>query len=152
MRFYLQALLLIAYLVVVGPFIWAGEIVAPVVALDSKRVAREIRLVENWDGKSVGDSGEVGPWQFLPTTWKQFSDRPIWWASSFNLTCQAEQERVAIAEVEWIRARLPRLGLSESAWAIGLVHNAGYGRVRRRQSEPRHRAFADRVREIYEAR
>lgn len=146
-----QTCLLLMWLIFVAPFTLAAEVVAPQVGIDSQRAWRAIRAVENWDGRSVGRSGEVGPGQWLPGTWRMFSERPLSWAIGKSIECRTEQERVGVKEVEWIRARLPKLGLGDSVWAIGLVHNAGYGHVAAGLVETRHRAFADRVRAVYEA-
>lgn len=150
-REFLQGALLALWLVFVAPFAEALELMAPRVKIDSRRAARAIRAVENWDGRSVGRSGELGPYQMLPSTWAMFSKRPLWWAWSGRPECRLEQDDVAMREVDWIRARLKKLDLGDSVWAIGLVHNAGYGHVTAGLVETRHRAFADRVRAVYEA-
>lgn len=150
-REFMQAALLALWLVFVAPLTLAIEVMSPRVRIDSRRVARAIRVVENWDGRSVGKSGELGPYQMLPSTWCMFSKRPLWWAWSAQPECRLEQDDAAFREVEWIRARLPKLGFGDSVWAVGLVHNAGYGHVAAGLAEPRHRGFADRVRAVYEA-
>lgn len=127
----------------------AAEMIQVVPLVDAQRTVAAVWAAENWDGHSVGLSGEVGPGQWLPSTWRMFSSRPVSWASSQSTAARIEQERVGLAEVKWILARLKGLGLEESAWSVGLVHNAGYGNVKAGLAEPRHRAFADRVQAIY---
>lgn len=112
-------------------------------------VVEAIRLVENSPRARIGRAGERGPWQMKPATWAMFSARPLWWASGEAWVCQAEQRAAAAREVAWIRAALPSLGLSESAWSIGLVHNAGYGAVHARAVSGAQWDFAVRVENVY---
>lgn len=119
--------------------------------LDLDRLVEAIRRAENSPRARIGRKGERGPWQMKPATWAMFSGRPLWWASGEAAACQVEQRAAARREVVWIRACLPELGFSESAWAIGLVHNAGFGNVHARALTPGMRDFALRVANLYEA-
>ncbi len=117
-------------------------------AVDVERVVRAIVVVEDSAGR-VGAAGERGELQFLPGVWRMYSKKPFAWAQGSAPEMRLEQAKVARLHVDWIVARLARLGLSESAWSVGLVHNAGYGRVRGGRVLRRHRDFADRVSNIY---
>ena len=147
MRLMLTVALLVILLVVTAPFVFA-EADDPTLNLD--RVKRSIRMVENWDGRSVGGSGEVGPYQIMPHVWVQFSEKPISWAYGSHPAQKAEQERVAAAIVDWIAERLTTLRLPRTARSIGLVWTAGYGNVKDRKYGKAKRDYAQRVQNIYD--
>lgn len=117
--------------------------------LNLVRVTEAIRTVENWDGKSVGKSGELGPYQILPSVWKQFSQKPLSWAYSEFPEAKAEQTRVANALVSWIFLRLPLLNYKRSAYSIGLVYCAGYENARNNTISRAKHDYADRVYNVY---
>jgi hypothetical protein len=130
-------------------FAWLLLFAAPAFgAVDVDRVIQALAAVENSAGR-VGAAGERGELQFLPAVWRMYSQRPFAWAQGSAPEMRREQARVARAHVAWIMARLPRLGLSESARSVALVHNAGYGRVQRGALLPRHRDYAERVENVY---
>ena len=45
--------------------------------IDIPRMIRAIKETEDWDGRSVGAHGELGPMQFKAATWGQFSRKPF---------------------------------------------------------------------------
>lgn len=138
--------LLALLLLVAAPFVFAEDSDPN---LNLARVKWAIRQVEHWDGKSVGGSGELGPYQIRPAVWHQFSDKPLDWAYRSDPRCRGEQERVASELISWIDARLPGLRLPRTARSIGLVWTVGYGNVDAQRISRGKRAYAARVHNVY---
>ena len=97
--------------------------------LDNEMLRVTIVGKENWDGLSIGRSGERGKYQLTRGVWKSYSTEPFWWASSPEVLHREETERVATAHIAWCRAAVCNLGLKESPYSFALVWNAGYGTV-----------------------
>lgn len=117
--------------------------------LDLHRVVEAIRLTEAWDGKSVGQCSEAGPFQFRPSTWLAHSSAPLEWSHLKTAQAKAEQRRAALEHVEWIHRRLPSLKLKNSVWSIALVWNAGYGNVEHNNISKRAYDYANRCSNLY---
>ncbi len=147
MHLVFTAVLLFAIFCIAAPFVFSAEPSDP--KLNLARVRWAIRVVENWDGRSVGGSGELGPWQIRPAVWLQFSEKPLEWAYGSEPRHKAEQERVAGELVEWIDVRLPSLHLPRTARSIGLVWTVGYGNMRAQRISRSKRQYADRVSNSY---
>lgn len=146
MRSMLTVALLFALLLITAPFVFAEESDPN---LNLARVKWAIRMVENWDGKAVGASGELGPYQIRPAVWLQFSEKPLSWAYGNEPRHKLEQERVAGELVDWISERLPKLHLPRTARAIGLVWTVGYGNYGAQRVSRAKKAYADRVSNTY---
>jgi hypothetical protein len=125
-------------------FLLVGEVRAEVTPpLSKTKMVETLRLIEAWDGRSVGGAGEWGPWQICPRVWRQFSRSSLYSAPS------QEHLRVASALVSWIIGNLDRLDLPVTPRSVALVYNAGYGNVRDRRILRRHRYYSERASNIY---
>lgn len=118
--------------------------------LDLALVVEAIRQVEHWDGRSIGASNEVGPWQVTPAVWREFSSKPIWWATIRSPECRAEQHAVALRHVTWINKHLFEIPLRESAYSIALVYTCGWKGVKHGNPSAAKRDYAQRVQNVYD--
>jgi hypothetical protein len=91
------------------------------VAADQATVLHAIHMVENpTNSTRVGRRGELGPYQFRPTTWRMYTTK------SFQLaTDQQESDIVADKHYAWIQEGLRKAGLEPTPYRIALVWNAG---------------------------
>jgi hypothetical protein len=117
--------------------------------IDSTKMVESIRIVEN--STKIGRAGERGPWQILPSVWRQYSKRPLAWASSKQSACVAEQKRVVLAHIHWIREQLRTINLPDTPRSIALIWGAGFENVRRETIKPEKLDYADRAQNIYES-
>jgi len=111
--------------------------------IDSTKMVESIRVVEN--STRVGRAGERGPWQILPSVWKQYSK------TSQQSASIAEQKRVVLAHIKWIREQLKTINLPDTPRSIALVWGAGFENVRRESINPAKLDYADRAQNIYES-
>jgi hypothetical protein len=118
--------------------------------LDLDRVVEAIRIVENWDGVSVGAEGEVGPWQFKKSVWIEFSDKPFSWAWGDWPEQKAEQRAAARRYVAWIDQNLIHLPLPRTAASIALVYTNGWGNTKRKKITAAKRDYSRRAQNIYD--
>jgi len=116
-------------------------------SVDLAKMVETIRVVEN--SSTTGKAGEQGPWQILPSVWRQYSREHISWASSKRPECVAEQRRVASAHVNWIRKQLPKIGAAETPYFIALVWCAGFENVRLGKLNAGKKDYAQRAENIY---
>ena len=116
-------------------------------SVDSAKMVETIRLVEN--STTPGKAGEQGPWQILPSVWRQYSRTHVSWASSKRPECVAEQKRVAATHIAWIRSQLVKMNLPDTPHSIALVWCAGLENVRRGKLSDGKRDYADRAANIY---
>ena len=86
---------------------------------------RAINLVENPTNQTqVGRFGELGPYQFRPSTWKMHTDKP------FRLAIQRDvADEVAVKHYEWIKRMLDQAGIEPSPFNIAMAWNCGLGAV-----------------------
>lgn len=92
---------------------------------DRWETLRAINWVENPTNHTrVGRFGELGPYQFRPTTWRMHTRKP------FNLAAQRETaDEVAVLHYEWIKSRLERAGVDPNAFNIAMAWNSGVDNV-----------------------
>jgi len=90
-------------------------------AVDQSTLLHAIHLVENpTNSTRVGRRGELGPYQFRPTTWRMYTTK------SFQLaTNQEESDAVAERHYAWIKEGLEKAGLEATPYRVALVWNAG---------------------------
>jgi hypothetical protein len=82
---------------------------------------RAIHSLENpSDRTEPGPGGELGPYQFCATTWRQCSLQPF----SSALDPEAS-EVVAIRYYEWLKGQIERHGMPASTYNIALAWNGG---------------------------
>ena len=103
-----------------------------------------IHCVENPKNSPLaGSFGELGAYQFRPTTWQMHSTRPF----SEALDRQRSDE-VAVRHYEWIKAALERAGIEPTVYNIALAWNAGIASVVNRRVPASSRDYASRVTNI----
>jgi hypothetical protein len=90
-------------------------------ASDRWETLRAINWVENpHNHTQVGRFGELGPYQFRPTTWRMHTDKP------FRLAVQRDvADEVAVKHYEWIKRTFERAGVEANAFNIAMAWNAG---------------------------
>ncbi|HEX3728505.1 MAG TPA: hypothetical protein VHV47_01785 [Opitutaceae bacterium] len=113
----LRAFLFAPVLAVLAPAAHAAEAGARWATLEA------IHNLENpYDRSTPGRYGELGPYQFRETTWRQYSHEPF--AHALN-RCSSDQ--VAIACYERLKSVLVQHGLRPTAYNIALAWNGGIG-------------------------
>jgi len=100
-----------------------------------------IHAVENpHDSVRRGPHGELGAYQFRPSTWRMHTLLPF-----ENATDREASDQVAIRHYEWLKRGLTRGGLSPTPYNIALAWNSGLSAaVRGRVSASSHN-YAERV-------
>ncbi len=96
-----------------------------VAADDRWETLRAINWVENPTNHTrTGRFGELGPYQFRPTTWRMHTKRP------FSQAVQREAaDEVAVKHYEWIKRNLERAGVDASSFNIAMAWNSGVNNV-----------------------
>jgi hypothetical protein len=86
---------------------------------------RAINWVENpTNHTKTGRFGELGPYQFRPTTWRMHTKRP------FSQAIQREaSDEVAVKHYEWIKRTLQKSGVDASPFNIAMAWNSGVTNV-----------------------
>jgi hypothetical protein len=94
-------------------------------AADRWETLRAINWVENPTNQTqVGRYGELGPYQFRPSTWRMHTTRP------FSQAVQrAVADEVAVKHYDWIKRTLERAGVEASAFNIAMAWNCGVDAV-----------------------
>ncbi|MDQ5979093.1 MAG: hypothetical protein QG602_2067 [Verrucomicrobiota bacterium] len=92
---------------------------------DRWETLRAINWVENPTNHTrAGRFGELGPYQFRPTTWRMHTKRP------FSQAVQREAaDEVAVRHYEWIRINLERAGVDATPFNIAMAWNSGVNNV-----------------------
>lgn len=92
---------------------------------DRWETLRAINWVENPTNHTrTGRFGELGPYQFRPTTWRMHSKRP------FSQAIQREAaDEVAVMHYEWIKQELEKAGVDASPFNIAMAWNSGVSNV-----------------------
>lgn len=100
-----------------------------------------IHWVENpRNDQRPGTRGELGPYQFRPTTWRMHTKRPF-----SDALIRQHADEVAVVHYEWIKAGLLRAGLEPSVYNIALAWNAGVSAVVNRRIPKVSHNYASRV-------
>lgn len=86
---------------------------------------RAINWVENPTNHTrMGRFGELGPYQFRPTTWRMHTRKP------FQMAVQREAaDEVAVKHYEWIKRNLENAGVDATPFNIALAWNSGVDNV-----------------------
>jgi hypothetical protein len=92
---------------------------------DRWETLRAINWVENPTNHTrAGRFGELGPYQFRPTTWRMHTRRP------FSQAIQREAaDEVAVKHYEWIKESLENAGIDASPFNIAMAWNSGVNNV-----------------------
>lgn len=119
-------------------------------AISINRILRAIKTKENYQGKP-GLKGELGELQWMPAAWREVSKLPF--KTCLGIT-EVDRIEVHAAEVRWILLlmnRNQRLKQVLTPYNIALLHNAGYGAVRRHEVAASSREYAEQVENLYYA-
>ena len=86
---------------------------------------QSINWVENpHNSTKVGPRGELGPYQFRPSTWRMHTRKP------FALAVQRQAaDEVAVRHYEWLKRGLESNGIDATPYNIALAWNAGLDQV-----------------------
>ena len=88
---------------------------------DRWQVLEAIHLVENPTNTTrIGSRGELGPYQFRPSTWSMHTKKPFYLAAN-----RAEADVIAEKHYEWIKRNLEAKGVKATPYRIALAWNAG---------------------------
>ena len=84
-----------------------------------------INWVENpHNSTRVGPRGELGPYQFRPSTWRMHTRKP------FALAVQRQAaDEVAVRHYEWLKRGLESNGIDATPYNIAMAWNAGLDQV-----------------------
>jgi hypothetical protein len=86
---------------------------------------RAINWVENpTNHTKAGRFGELGPYQFRPTTWRMHTKRPF--AQAIH---REASDEVAVKHYEWIKRNLEKSGIDASPFNIAMAWNSGVNNV-----------------------
>lgn len=108
-------------LLLTGILAFAAEMAAD----ERWQTLRAINWVENpTNHTKAGRYGELGPYQFRPTTWRMHTKRP------FAQAIQREaSDEVAVKHYEWIKRTLEKSGVDASPFNIAMAWNSGVTNV-----------------------
>lgn len=92
-----------------------------------------------------GSKGELGPYQFMPTTWSLHTRK------SFNLAVVREHaDDIAVRHYEWIRRELTGAGIDPNPYNIAMAWNCGVGAVKSGRIPRVSYHYAERVQNLVE--
>jgi hypothetical protein len=105
-----------------------------------------IHQVENPNNTlRIGRRGELGPFQFRPSVWYTYTQKPFALAAD-----SAEAQVVAEAHYEWIKRGLERNKLEVTPYHIGLVWNAGLQATVSNRASASSKHYAERISNLVE--
>jgi len=114
----------------------------------SERAAtlRAINWVENPTNHArPGSRGELGPYQFLPHTWRMHTRVPFQQAVH-----RAQSDAVAVKHYEWIKSGLVAAGIDPNPFNIALAWNCGLSAVTGGRIPAVSYGYAERVQNLVE--
>jgi hypothetical protein len=118
------------------------------VAVASERweTLQAINWVENpRNSPKPGPRGELGPYQFRPSTWRSYTTRP------FALALERRySDEVAVRHYEWIKRGLQTAGIDPIPYNIALAWNAGLEQVVKGRAPASAGDYASRVNNLVE--
>jgi len=115
-------------------------------AADRWETLRAINWVENPTNQTkVGRFGELGPYQFRPTTWRMHTTKP------FRLAIQRQEaDEVAIKHYEYIKHAFENAGIEVNPFNIALAWNSGVDAVLSGRAPNSSYHYAERVTNLVE--
>ncbi|WP_415910479.1 hypothetical protein [Oleiharenicola sp. Vm1] len=115
-------------------------------ASERAETLRAINWVENPTNHTrPGSRGELGPYQFLPQTWRLHTRTPF-----SQAIVRAQADAVAVRHYEWIADGLRDAGIDPNPFNIALAWNCGLGAVRAGRVPAVSYAYAQRVQNLVE--
>lgn len=122
--------------------VWASQ--TGLQAADRWETLQAIHMIENpTNSTRLGSKGELGPYQFLPSTWKMHTKKPFVLAAD-----REEADVIAVKHYEWIKRGLERAGFEASAFRIALAWNAGLAATLRNAAPSSSHRYAARVQAV----
>lgn len=101
-------------------------------------------MIENpTNSTRVGRKGELGPYQFRPSTWRMHTKKPFRLAAD-----RAEADKIAVKHYEWIKRGLEQEGREASIYDIALAWNAGLEATLRGSAPSSSHNYASRVESV----
>ncbi len=92
---------------------------------DRWETLRAINWVENPTNHArIGRHGELGPYQFRPTTWRMHTKRPFRQAVE-----RLAADEVAVKHYEWIKRTFAKAGVDATPFNIAMAWNSGVDNV-----------------------
>ncbi len=115
-------------------------------ASERAETLRAINWVENPTNHTrPGSRGELGPYQFMPQTWRLHTRTP------FSRAVLREQaDAVAVRHYEWIKDGLRDVGIDPNPYNIALAWNCGLGAVKSGRIPAVSYRYAERVQNLVE--
>jgi hypothetical protein len=127
-------------LLVTAVMIMTG-VVSRLWADDRWETLQAIHMIENPNNrKQPGAHGELGAYQFRPTTWRQHTRMPFQYALH-----RSNSDQVAVAHYEWLTQQLRNNGVDPTPYNIAMAWNAGIGAVVSGRVPRASRQYATRV-------
>lgn len=115
-------------------------------ASERAETLRAINWVENPTNHArPGSRGELGPYQFLPQTWRLHTRTPF-----RNAVLREQADAVAVKHYEWIKDGLVEAGIDPNPFNIALAWNCGLGAVKSGRVPAVSYAYAERVQNLVE--
>jgi hypothetical protein len=115
-------------------------------ASDRWETLRAINWVENPTNQTrAGRYGELGPYQFRPTTWRMHTDKP------FRLAVErVAADEIAVKHYEWIKRSFEQAGVEPSIFNIAMAWNCGVDAVLSGRAPTVSYSYAERVSNLVE--
>lgn len=115
-------------------------------ASERAETLRAINWVENPTNHTrPGSRGELGPYQFLPQTWRLHTRTPF-----RNAVLREQADAVAVKHYEWIKDGLADAGIDPNPFNIALAWNCGLGAVKSGRVPKVSYVYAERVQNLVE--
>jgi hypothetical protein len=117
-----------------------------VAASERWETLQAINWVENpRNSPRPGPMGELGPYQFRPSTWRTYTKRPFALARERRYS-----DEVAVRHYEWIKRGLQEAGIDPIPYNIALAWNAGLEQVVKGRAPASAGDYATRVNNLVE--
>lgn len=115
-------------------------------ASERAETLRAINWVENPTNHTRrGSRGELGPYQFMPQTWRLHTRTPF-----SQAIVRAQADAVAVKHYEWIKDGLAEAGIDPVPYNIALAWNCGLGAVKSGRVPAVSYSYAERVQNLVE--
>ena len=119
--------------------------IPPPPVLDCDKMLNAIKSVENWDGHSTGAAGEIGPYQILPKTFRQYS-------TVNRRACSPEFMRmVCMKHLLWLVGEIRKHHHSVTPFSVALAWTAGVNAVWAKTVAEGKFGYAERCEAVYGA-
>jgi hypothetical protein len=115
-------------------------------ASERAETLRAINWVENPTNHTRrGSRGELGPYQFMPHTWRLHTRAPF-----SQAVLRAQADLIAVKHYEWLKDGLREAGIDPNPYNIALAWNCGLGAVKSGRIPAVSYGYAERVQNLVE--